>query len=270
MLTQPNVDAVLVVTPPAMNKEICLASAQIGKPLLVEKPLARNLADAIEMVQAVRAKGVSLMTAHTLRFVPVLIRLKEAMSSVGPLLYLSLTVRAERPPHPWQDDPEQAGGGVLIENGIHLLDLIRYLTGLETVEVYAEMDRRFTRQVEDMAMVRFTLSNGVRCLVDASRVSASRVCRIDAIGHDCQISVDVDQGTLCRVKGRTIVETEVIPGRPTVVAVLEEFSRSILRNSHPSVSGEDGLQAVAMAEAAYQSARDRRPVQIPLSRFSRA
>src|SRR3989449_10047571 len=145
------VEAVVVVRPPGLNREICLAAVRAGKPLLIEKPLALTVADAQEMVRAAREAGIALMTAQTLRFTPVLARLRDRLAAVGPLEYLVLTMRAERPPHRWLGDPGQAGGGGLLEIGIHLLGLIRFLVGAEAVEVGADLARRHTGRVEDLA-----------------------------------------------------------------------------------------------------------------------
>lgn len=264
LLARSDVAAVLVVTPPAMNREICLAAARAGKSLLIEKPLALTLADASEMVQAARAAGVTLMTAQTLRFTPVLRRLREQLKDIGSLDYLSLAMRVERPPHQWLGDPAQAGGGVLLEIGIHLLDLIRFLTGEEAVEASAELFRRHTHQVEDMALARFLLPSGVRCFVEASRVSGGRLCRAEAVGQAGQLIADVERSILTRIEGRMVVETDPVPDQPTLVAVLEEFARCLATGSPVPVSGEDGLRAVAMAEACYCSAREGHPVPVPI------
>jgi len=97
LVTREEVEAVVVVTPPALNREICLAAVRAGKPLLIEKPLALTVADAREMVRVAREAGVTLMTAQTLRFTPVLARLRHRLADVGPLEYLVLTMRADRP-----------------------------------------------------------------------------------------------------------------------------------------------------------------------------
>lgn len=262
LITRPDVDAVVVVTPPGLNRDICLAAARSGKSLLIEKPMALAVAEGIEMVRAVRASGVTLMTAQTLRFTPVLARLRERLAVVGPLEYLSLTMRVELPPHRWLGDPAQAGGGVLLEIGIHLLDLIRFLTGEEAIEAAADLSRRHTSRVEDVALARFRLVSGLPCYVDVSRVSGGRLCRVEAVGRTGQLIADVDRSLLARIEGRAIVETEPVPDRPTVVAVLGAFVRSLLTGHPVPVSGEDGLRAVAMAEACYRAAREGRPVPV--------
>ena len=258
------VEAVVVVTPPALNREICLAAVRAGKPLLIEKPLALTVADAQEMVRAAREAGITLMTAQTLRFTPVLARLRDRLADVGSPEYLVLTMRAERPPHRWLGDPGQAGGGVLLEIGIHLLDLIRFLTGAEAVEAVADLARRHTGRVEDLALARFRLSTGVSCFVEVSRVSGGRVCRVEAIGEAGQLIADVDRSLLTRVEGRAVTATEAVPDRPTVVTVLEAFAKSLSTGAPAPVSGEDGLRAVAMAEACYRAAREGRPVPVAI------
>lgn len=262
LLKREDVQAVLVVTPPSLNREICLAAARAGKALLIEKPLARSTAEAREMVAAAEAAGVPLMTAQTLRFTPVLRRLRERLAEVGSVEFFSLFMRAERPPHAWLDRKDQAGGGVVLEIGIHHFDLLRYLTGQDVVEVRAETAKRHTQQVEDLAQLRFTLASGAVCFVELSRVSGGRLCRAEAVGSKGQLIADVGTGTLTKIEGWKVTGVEAVPDRPTVELVLEAFARSLRDKAPMPVSGEDGLKAVTLAEAAYRSAELGRPVRI--------
>ena len=262
LLRRPDVQAVLIVTPPSLNREICLAAAAAGKALLIEKPLARSTAEAGEMVAAARAAEVPLMTAQTLRFTPVLRRLRERLGTIGPVEFFSLCMRAERPPHAWLDQKDKAGGGVVLEIGIHLFDLLRYLTDQEAVEVRAETARLHTEQVEDLAQLRFTLASGAACFAELSRVSGGRLCRVEAVGQKGQLIADVGTGTLTRIEGWKVAEVESVPDRPTIEIVLEAFARSLQDKAPMPVSGEDGLRAVAMAEAAYRSAALGKPVAV--------
>jgi len=266
LVQRKDVDAVLVVTPPSLNREICLAAVRAGKAVLIEKPLALTTEDAFVMVKAARNAAVPLMTAQTLRFTPVLRRLHERLREIGELQYVWLSMRIEPGPHAWLDDPVQAGGGVLLEVGIHLLDLIRFLTGQEAIEVSAEVSRFQARQVEDLAVARFLLTSGVRCYVEVSRVSTGRTCRVEAVGRGGQLLADVFESVLTRAEGRMTLQKESVPDRPTIAVVLEEFARSLKARAPMPVSGEDGLRAVAMAESAYRSASAGRPM--PLSDFT--
>jgi predicted dehydrogenase len=260
MVERKDIDAVVIVTPPNLNREIAVAAAKAGKAVLIEKPLAMTTGDARIMVEAARAAGVPMMTAQTLRFTPVLRRLRERLPAIGPLEYLWLSMRVEPAPHSWLNDPAQAGGGALIEIGIHLIDLIRFLTGEEAVEVSAEIVRRHTDYVEDMALARFLLTSGVRCYVEVSRVSGGRTCRVEAVGKTGQLLADVNESVLSLVEGRKVTEKESVQDGPTIVRVLEEFANSLATGGPVPISGEDGLRAVAMAEVAYRSASEGRPI----------
>jgi predicted dehydrogenase len=255
-----DVDAVVAVTLPNLNRDICMAAAKAGKALLIEKPLALTTEDASMMVKAARDAGVPMMTAQTLRFTPVLRRLRERLGDVGKVQYLWLSMRIEPGPHAWLDDPAQSGGGVLLEVGIHLLDLVRFLTGEEAIEVSAELGRYQSREVEDLAVARFLFASGVRCYVEVSRVSTGRTCRVEAVGTSGQLVADVVKSVVTRIEGRTTAHDEPVPDRPTIAVVLEEFARSLASGAPMPVSGEDGLRAVYMAESAYRSASAGKPI----------
>jgi predicted dehydrogenase len=130
------------------------------------------------------------------------------------------------------------------------------------VEVSAETARRHTRNLEDLAHLRFRLASGMPCYVEVSRVSGGRMCRVDAVGSAGELVADVGPGTLSRIEGWKTVEVEPVPDRPTLVTVLEAFARSVAKGGPMPVTGEDGLRAVAMAEAAYRAAAEGRPVPI--------
>ncbi len=263
LVVRPDVDAVAVVTPPSLNRAIGEAAARAGKALLIEKPLAANTTDAQALVAAARQAGVPLMTAQTLRFTPVFRRLKDRLSDIGTLEYLVLCMRGERAPHAWLDQPAQAGGGVVLEIGIHLLDLLRFLTEEDPAEVFADLATLHNRHVEDWAWARYRLPSHVRCLVEVSRVAGGRLCRAEAIGSKGQLLADVGTSTLTYIEGWKTAGIESVPDQPTVVTVLKAFARSLTDRTPVPVTGEDGLRAVVLAEAAYRSAAEGRPVAVP-------
>ncbi len=106
------------------------------------------------------------------------------------------------------------------------------------------------------------MASGISCYVEVSRVSGGRVCRVEAVGRDGQLMADVDRSLLTRIEGRTIAAAEPVPDRPTVVMVLEAFARSLTAGVPVPVSGEDGVRAVAMAEACYRAAREGHPLPV--------
>ena len=125
LLTDPSIQAVIVVTPPALNLPIAQKAIQSGKAILMEKPLALNPLQAQDMVESAKRAKLPLMTAQTLRYEPAIQTLQALGPSLGNWQYLSLTMR-------FQSRPEQPGNregwdryGVMMEFGIHLPHLGR-------------------------------------------------------------------------------------------------------------------------------------------------
>ena len=139
LVAAPDIDAVIVVLPPSLNRDVCIAAIRAKKPVLVEKPLATTAADADAIVRAATEANIQVMTAHTLRYDSAIVSLKQSITEVGARRYVSLSSRMEPNPAPHHMSAF-AGRGVLLEIGIHLLDLVRFLTDEEIIEVRCQMD----------------------------------------------------------------------------------------------------------------------------------
>jgi predicted dehydrogenase len=257
LIADPQVEAVVVVTPPALTKEICLEGIWARKPLLIEKPLALTGADAEAMAAAAERAHVPLMTAQTLRFDPVIQALKEALPTVGSPRYLLLTNRIEPRPDLWRDPRDYGGRGVLLEIGIHLLDLVRFLTDEEINEVRCELD--VAEGAESRAWISLRTESNFRCLLDISRVSSGRVSRAEWIGEKGQLTADWARHRFSRLAGNDL-EEKTLPDTPTLVSLLQAFVHALQRRTPMPVSGWDGQRAVAIADACYASAATGRPV----------
>ncbi|MBL8071439.1 MAG: Gfo/Idh/MocA family oxidoreductase [Nitrospira sp.] len=254
LIADPQVAAVVVVTPPELNREICLAVVQAQKALLVEKPLAISATDARVIAQAAVRSGQIMMTAQTLRFDAAVGLLRERQAQIGALQYLSLASRME--PHGMSDDGRGFGGrGCLLETGIHLLDLARVLTGDEIHTVSCEMDVVPPVAAERRVLGRLTTLSGLVCLVDVSRVSSGRVGRVELIGSEGQLSADWCGQRVAQVSARHGAGNWSSIAEPTVLGTLRAFVRSVRTGLPPPVTIEDGKRAVEIAEACYASAR---------------
>lgn len=254
LIADPRVAAVVVVTPPELNREICLAVVQAQKALLVEKPLAISATDARAIAQAAQRSGQITMTAHTLRFDAAVGVLRERQAQIGALQYLSLASRME--PHGMSEDGRGFGGrGCLLETGIHLLDLARVLTGDEILTVSCEMDVVPPDGAERRIVGRLTTSGGLVCLVDVSRVSSGRVGRVELIGSEGQLSADWCGQRVAQVSARHGAGNWPSIAEPTVLGTLRAFVKSVRNGLPPPVTIEDGKRAVEIAEACYASAR---------------
>jgi predicted dehydrogenase len=254
LIQDPDVEAVIVATPPTVNRDICLAAVRAKKPLLIEKPLATTAADAIIMVHQAREAGVTLMTAQTLRFDPTIVSGKAYSHDVGSSRYLNLTLRME----PTPDRPPAvsfSGRGILLEIGIHLLDLVRFLTGQEVVEARCIMDAVPPLAAESRLFAWLRLTDGCWASLDVSRLSSGRVGRVEWIGASGQLEADWQARRLRIVSGSIPSREWQVEPTPTIVETLRSFVRSIRAGTEPAISGEDGKRAVEIAEACYESAR---------------
>lgn len=262
LIADPDVQAIVVVTPPFLNRPICLAAVRAGKPLLIEKPLAVNAADAYSMVSAADKAGVPLMTAQTLRYDPAVQALKAELPLAGPRRYLALTNRVDPRPEIFHDPEHYGGRGVLLEIGIHQLDLICFLTGEDIAEVRCEMDRESSGGPELRALATLRTVGGFPCVLDVSRVTAGRVGRAEWISGTEQLIADFYGHRLWRVKSRTDIDEWAVEDRPTLLEVMQAFLTSLERGLPMPITGLDGLRAVEVADACYRSAAEGKTVQV--------
>jgi predicted dehydrogenase len=254
LIADPDVGAVIVVTPPALTSSICMTAVQARKPVLIEKPLACTGAVAKAMAQAAELAGVPLMTAQTLRFDSTIQALKVEVSKAGPAHYVALTYRLERTTVAGKDPAEYEQRGILLEIGTHLFDLIRYLTGDEVVEVRCELERLGRETTESRALVSLRTRGNLACILDVSRVSMGRVSRVDWIGEQVQIHADWIQHRLRRLGPQPLVDEWSVPPCHTVVETIRAFLTALKRGGPMPITGWDGYKAVAIADACYESA----------------
>ena len=254
------VQAVVVVTPPGLARSICLEAIRAGKPTLVEKPLACTGADARDMVQAGHSNGVPLMTAQTLRFDEAVLAFKARLDSVGLPRYLVLTNRIEPRAEVIRDPKDYRGRGVLLEIGIHLLDLVRFLTDQEVAEVRCEMDGNAAGGPESKALVSLRTIGDFPCVLDVSRVSEGRMSRAEWIGTGGQLVADWAHHRVQKISSQNRVEEWSVVNRPTVATTLSAFIDAIEQGAPMPVTGLDGQKAVELADACYESAETGRTV----------
>jgi predicted dehydrogenase len=167
LIASPEVNTVYVCTPTAEHKALVLKAASAGKHVFCEKPLARTLADAREMRDAVRSAGVRHQVGLVLRHSPIFTVLKDLTSDpkLGRLMAVHFRDDQFFPIQghygsTWRGDVAMTGGGTLIEHSIHDLDVMTWLAG-DVVSLRAET-RNFAGHegVEDLASVSFRFASG--------------------------------------------------------------------------------------------------------------
>ena len=254
LIADPRVNAVVVVTPPSLCQPICLAAVAAGKAVLVEKPLALNGREARAMVTAADQRHVVLMTAQTMRFDPTILLLKEQLPAIGRLQSATLTSHVETKANLMTSLHGPVEVGALLELGIHLLDLIRFLTGEEILEVQCTMAPSPKAAPETRVHAQVLTSGGIRCILDIARAEGQRAGTAEWIGTSGTIRADWVARKLTRMAGDGTSRTWELESRPTVLATLQAFVQAIRTGTAPPISGLDGCLAVEAADACYRSA----------------
>lgn len=254
LIADPDIQAILVVTPPKEAFPIALESIRQKKPLLVEKPLACNGFDAQHIVKEATQTNTPLMVAQTLRYAETIMALKQDGSKIGKWQYLVLTNRLESPlakirsPHPSQNQ------GALLEIGIHLLDLVRFLTGQEVQQVYCEMERQDRQSPDTRAWVSLKTDGNIPCLLDISRQSKTRVTRAEIIGESGQLIADWTSNIVTHIQEDQQTISNPIISSATIPNVISDFVNAIRTGRAMPITGLDGQRAVEIADACYESA----------------
>ncbi len=255
LVSDPKVEAVVAAVPPTVNPEIATCAARLGKPLLVEKPLAASIEEGRRIIDAFESSGLLCMVAHTLRFNQVVRAMKQRIGEIGRLHGLCLSQRFEPSPLDWLDRRRVSGGGIVIHTGVHSFDLLRYFTGAEAKTVLACTAQVATRETEDnFAALLFMEPGGIIATVVGSRATQGRSGYIELAGQLGQLVGDHVRGHASKVVGRNSYPFDPGPSVPTVKKALESFASCLQTGADPPVTLRDGLSAVAMAEACYRSA----------------
>lgn len=171
LINDPEVDAVYVATPPSSHKEYALMSAAAGKPVYVEKPMARNFAECQEMIAGCRQAGVALFVAYYRRALPRFLKIKELVDSgaIGDVrfvhitFYQPMTAEDQDPAkQTWRVDPAIGGGGRFVDLASHMLDFLDYVFGpiVEARGLAANQAGKY--QAEDIVNGTFRFASGVQ------------------------------------------------------------------------------------------------------------
>ncbi len=288
LLDSPDVDALVVSVRPDLHEEVVLAGLGAGKHVLCEKPLCNGVDGARLMVERARGARLALATGFNHRYFPMIQRVKRAVESgeIGELdhvrAFAGHTGMSELPA-PWLTDPAVMGGGALMDVGIHVLDLVRFVFG-EVVEVQG-------RASEGVWRIRGCEDNGFALLRRADgKVASVQASWTEWRGYRFWIAAYGTHGTawafyapmlgmivrMDRPGGRRRRRIHLYPRvnlmekvrdwRWTVVRTfLEEFRdfRRLVAGERGSIAeGFDGFRAVEIAQAVRRSSADGSPVRL--------
>ena len=169
LIHDPKVDAVYIATPPVSHMEYVLACAKAGKPVYVEKPMARTYKECKEMIEACESHGVPVFVAYYRRALPRFLKIKELLDSgvLGEVRYVNirnsqtLLEADEKGNLPWRVDPAIAGGGIFFDIACHILDVFDFLLGpIKEVNGHSS-NQGGSYQAEDIVSGEFVFQSGV-------------------------------------------------------------------------------------------------------------
>ncbi|MBA4416960.1 MAG: UDP-N-acetyl-D-glucosamine dehydrogenase [Syntrophus sp. (in: bacteria)] len=233
-------DGVVIATPTESHYEIARAFLEKGAHVFIEKPITSNEGEARELIKLARRKELVFQVGHLERFNPVFAK---AAAEIRNPLYIE-AYRAS----PFTGRSTDVS--VILDVMIHDLDLILSLVKVQVKEVKAH-GFPFVADKLDMVNARIEFENGCVANITASRIWTGRVRRMAVFEEDRYFDLDLLSGTIIvATKGKNenmeTVEHE-ISKVDSVMHELMEFVGSIRGETKPSVTGEDGLKALALA-----------------------
>ncbi len=202
LIADPEVDAVYVATPPGSHLEYALRACAAGKPVYVEKPMARSYAECARMIDAFKAAGLKLFVAYYRRALDRFLKVKEIIDGGKIGRVTGITYRYIAPEHrgidpqalPWRLTAPESGGGLFVDLGCHLLDLLDFLVGpLEKISGLAA-NRASAYQVEDTVAMHFTTREGAPGVANwnfAGHAAHPPEDRLEISGTDGRVTVSV-------------------------------------------------------------------------------
>jgi predicted dehydrogenase len=281
LLEDRSVTAVALLTPPNTHLDLVKRCAAAGKHVLLEKPLDVSTAKSVELVKACRQAGVKLGIVLQHRFRPSALKLAEIMKSggLGAIVGCSATMRLWRP-QSYYDQPGRGtlardGGGVLLTQGIHTLDLMLSLAGpAEEVCGYATTTPVHRMETEDMVCAAIRLANGALGTIDATTSAYPGFAeRIGIIGRNgsaelagIELKVQYHDGKVTEVKpdgsgGGAGADPMAFP-HDYHRALIADFFDAIEAGREPRINGEEGLRVHRLIDALLETGKTGRPARV--------
>jgi 1,5-anhydro-D-fructose reductase (1,5-anhydro-D-mannitol-forming) len=265
LMHDPDVDAVYIALPNTLHYAAVLAAAHGKKPVLCEKPFAMTVAQAREMVAACREAGVLLRIAHQIRLDAAIGRAREIVHSgrLGRLAAISLERASGLGARTlWRQDVSQSG--VIFDVGVHLLDLIPWVSAQHFVEVsaFTHPDRR-QHVPDDTITILGRLNGDCHAVARATREIASAENNLIIEGAEATLITSALRFApehVVRVRDQTGTTEERFPASPAYELEILAFEGELRGERSLLPDGEDSIRTVAVTQAVLQSIDERRSV----------
>jgi predicted dehydrogenase len=269
LLKAGGVDAIVISTPNYLHAPQTIAALKAGVHVMVEKPMAMNVAEAEQMCEAAEKSGAILMVAHCWRFDPDVLWLKEQSSKLGKIIRTKgYGVHTNWGPSGWFTKKEFAGGGAMADMGIHALDTARFLLGdPQPVSVYAKIGTYYKDfDVDDTGVIIVEWNNGATSYIESGwwqphadgPEAATQLYGTQGFGQLFPTRLEIENMKEERMdvieSGFEFPRREHCP-QSLYDAQLKYFVDCIEKKITPIPGGLEGLINMKVVDAAYESSK---------------
>jgi UDP-N-acetylglucosamine 3-dehydrogenase len=266
-LLHQELDAVIITSENIKHREHVVAAATAGKHILCEKPIATKVEDAKEMIEVCKQNQVILQTAFPVRFNSAIVRAKKMIENedLGQIFAIKGTNRGTNPGG-WFVDPAKSGGGAVIDHTVHVVDIMRWFMGAEVRSVYAEIDKTISSgSIDDCGILTIEFENDVFSTLDCSWSRNDTYptwgdVTLEIIGSEGTLKVDAFAQKLDVYAPHGVNWNYW--GDNMDLELVNDFLNSVSKGKEPSISGTDGMKALEVALAAYESSEKRQPIKL--------
>ena len=277
VLALDEIDAVYIASPVFAHKEQALAAAKAGKHILLEKPLGLTSEDSLEIIEACERAGVKLGVGFMMRFHAYHRAIKKVISEglIGDIVSMRAQFNCWYPDieGAWRQKKALSGGGALVDLGIHCIDLLMYLSGLDAVECIGYTGTNtFNYEVDDYASLIMKMQGGATAFVDVNFNIPDNAARCPLEFYGTKGSI-IATGTLAQEEGGTVEvlvtgedtgynaaqnRTELEPLKLEVefgnmyTKEIDAFAKAVLENREPEVNGRNTLLVQRVIDTVYR------------------
>lgn len=265
-----DIEAVYIATPVGCHKEQAFKAADAGKHILLEKPMGLTTADAQEIADYCKKKGVKLGVGFMMRFHDVHVKIKEIIESgaIGTVVTAYAKFNCDSPASDlkWRQYKANSGGGTMMDMGIHCIDLLQHMTNLKTTEVVGLCANQIHQypDTEDAASAVLRMDNGALFTVEANFNITDEIggCRFDIYGTKGVISAE---GTIGQTESGSVTltvknedntvtskEIDYVSGN-MYTKEIDGLTRAIRGEIDVPVTAEEGIFNQKIVEAVYES-----------------
>jgi predicted dehydrogenase len=243
------VDALTIAAPTHLHRGLALASIERGVHVMVEKPIASSVEEGNTIIAAARLAGVTLMVGHVERFNPAVEAIKEAIRHED-ILSIAITRVGPFP-------PRMSNVGVVIDLAVHDIDLIRWFTDSEIVDVQPQLSSAIAER-EDIALLQFRTASGVLAHINTNWITPFKARSVTVATRNKYIMGDLltRQVTECfgfQPDGSYSMRHLSVGHAEPLRAELQAFVSAVRGGTRPAVTGEEGVAGLEIAIRCLQN-----------------